>query len=165
MNQALSRMLVEVAADTLEKLAFIFAFPAEKAPALEGSNPEIVRVEFSGPFCGGMEMSLPAAALRELAVNMLGAEDGEELAAEQQQDALKELINVVCGNLLPVLAGRTQEFSLRPPYVVSAGDPAWDDSAAAGYLALESGTCRVRMRLDRPLPQVVPGLASAGGAV
>ncbi len=163
MNPMLSRKLVEVTADTLEKLAFIFTFPSEDAPAVEGQDQEVVRVDFSGPFGGGLELSLPSSARGELAVNMLGAEDGEELSPEQQRDALKELINVVCGNLLPVLAGHTEEFNLRPPYMVSDESAVWDDPAAVGYLMLENGACRVRMRLDGSPDQFLPGLEPTGG--
>jgi CheY-specific phosphatase CheX len=161
MNQTLSRRLVEVTAETLEKLAFIFAFPVAEAPAMDGQSQESVGVDFSGPFCGGMELSLPASALGELAVNMVGAEEGEQLSAEQQRDALKELANVVCGNLLPVLAGNAAEFNLQPPYIVSDESPMWINPAAVGYLMLESGACRVRMRVDRALAQDLPGLNPA----
>jgi hypothetical protein len=157
MSQALSRKLVEVTADTLERLAFMFAFPAESAPAMDGERLETVRVEFNGPFCGGLELSLPAATLAELAVNMLGAEDGESLPTEQQHDALKELANVVCGNLLPVLAGDGAEFQLRPPGIVAAESLAAGAAEAVGYLLLEGGACRVRLRSDR-----LPALDAAG---
>ncbi len=158
MNPMLNHKLVEVTADTLEKLAFIFTFPAEEAPVIDEQSQEIVRVDFSGPFGGGMELSLPSSALGELAVNMLGAEEGEDLSPEQQRDALKELINVVCGNLLPILAGHAEEFNLRPPYLACSGSQAWNDPAAVGYLILENGVCRVRMRLDRSPEQCLPAL-------
>jgi hypothetical protein len=148
MNPVISRQLVEVTADTLEKLAFIFTFPADHVPALDDQNQECVRVDFRGAFSGGMELSLPASALSELAVNMLGVEDDSQLSAEQQHDALKELVNVACGNLLPMLAGGAEEFNLDPPYRVSNASPAWNDPAAVGYLMLDSGPCRVRLRVD-----------------
>jgi CheY-specific phosphatase CheX len=158
MDPALSQKLVEVTADTLERLAFIFTFPAEEPPAMDGQTLKTVRVDFNGPFRGAVELSLPTAALSELAVNMLGAEDGEQPPQEQQHDALKELANVICGNLLPVLAGHSEEFSLCPPYLVTGASPRWED-AAAGFLMLESGPCRVRVQMDRP-----PGLGGAGRA-
>ena len=117
-------------------------------------------MDFSGPFGGGMELCLPAPALVELAVNMLGAKDGEELSPEQQHDALKELINVVCGNLLPILAGHTEEFNLRPPHG-RRRKPGVGGPVAVGYLMLENGACRVRMRLDGSPGQCLPGLDAA----
>lgn len=163
MSQALSRKLVEVTADTLERLAFMFALPAEAAPAMDGEGLETVRVDFNGPFCGGLELSLPAAALAELAVNMLGTEDGEFLPAEQQHDALKELANVVCGNLLPAIAGDGAEFHLRPPGIVAAESVAAGAAEAVGYLMLEGGACRVRLQSDR-LPALGPTGRTAGDA-
>jgi len=164
MNPMLSRKLVEVTADTLEKLACIFTFPTEDAPTMDGQIQEVVRVDFSGPFGGGMELSLPASALGELAVNMMGAEDGEELSPEQQRDALKELINVVCGNLLPAVAGHAKEFNLRPPYMVCGESPDWNDPIAVGYLMLENGACRVRLRLDGSPELCLPGLEAVEAA-
>ena len=47
MNAAISARLAEVAADTLERLAFIFAAPAADAPAVEESALETVRVKIT----------------------------------------------------------------------------------------------------------------------
>jgi len=163
MNQELSRKLIEVTGDTLEKLAFIFAFPAETPPAMNRQRSETVRVNFIGPVCGGMELSLPAGALPELALNMLGAEEGESFDPEQQHDALKELANVICGNLLPTLAGDAAEFSLCPPLMVSAEGPAESTSEAIGYLMLEAGACRVRLAWDPPALRGPERLPTGGG--
>lgn len=162
MNQALSRKLAEVTADTLGKLAFIFAFPTETVPAMDGQGLETVRVDFNGPCCGVMELGLPASTLNEIAVNMLGAGDGEPLTVEQQNDALKELANVVCGNLLPALAGDAAEFSLHAPYIATGvGRPA-SEPDAVGYLMLEGGACRVWLRLEHG-PLADPAVLNAAG--
>jgi len=172
MNQALRHKLIEVTGDTLEKLAFIFAFPAETPPAMDSQRSETVRVNFTGPVCGGVELSLPAGALPELALNMLGAEEGESFDTEQQHDALKELANVICGNLLPTLAGDAAEFSLCPPLMVSGdsaliepkeGNPTESTSEATGYLMLEAGACRVRLTWDPPASRGPEGLPAGGG--
>jgi len=63
-------------------------------------------VDFTGRFTGGMELALSASVLAELAANMLGAEEGTTLSADEQRDALRELANVVCGNLLPAIRRR-----------------------------------------------------------
>src|SRR5512143_1549041 len=115
MNAAVSVRLSAVTMATLEKLAFLFASPAEEAPAVEESELESVRVDFSGAFTGSLELSLSVPVLAELSVNMLGAGEGTALSAAVQQDALKELANVVCGNLLPAIAGREKEFNIQVP--------------------------------------------------
>lgn len=153
MNAAISARLAEVTMETLERLAFIFAAPAPEAPAAAGSPLETVRVDFTGRFTGGMELGLSASVLAELAANMLGAEEGTTLSADEQRDALRELANVVCGNLLPAIAGGEHEFNIHTPYLASADGPEWKDPAGLSHLVLENGVCRVRMRVDGGLPR------------
>jgi hypothetical protein len=82
MNAAISGILSDVVVETLEKLAFLFAHPLE-GPAPEGSRElATVRVRFSGPLCGGMQLSLSQPVLAELAGNMLGVDDGSALSAD-----------------------------------------------------------------------------------
>lgn len=160
MNAAVSARLSAVTITTLERMGFLFASPAEEAPAAEELGLETVRVDFTGAFTGGLELSLSLPVLAELAANMLGAGDGTALSADEQQDALKELANVVCGNLLPALAGRVKQFNIRAPYRVAANAPRWEDPLAVSHLVLENGICRARMRLDGRLPQDLAGLAA-----
>ena len=148
MSAAVDGRLAEVTIDTLEKLAFLFASPVEAPPEVEESNLATVRVEFTGAFAGGMEMSLSGPVLSELAANMLGAMEGEALTPDEQQDALKELVNVICGNLLPAIGGDNAEFNIHAPQAVPKDRPAWEDCAASCCLSLENGICRVRVRLD-----------------
>lgn len=148
MTEAVDGRLAEVTADTLEKLAFLFATPMDASPAIDETQLTTVRVEFGGAFAGGVELSLSGPVLDELAVNMLGADDGESIAPEARLDALKELANVVCGNLLPILGGGEAVFNIQAPVVVPDGHPGWADCAARCDLALDQGVCRVRLRLD-----------------
>lgn len=153
MNAAISSRLAEVTMETLERLAFLFASPEPDAPAAEESALETVRVDFNGAFTGGLELSLSASVLAELAANMLGADEGATLSADEQRDALRELANVVCGNVLPAIAGGEHEFNIHTPYLASGNVPEWKDPAGLSHLVLENGVCRVRMRVDGRLPQ------------
>jgi CheY-specific phosphatase CheX len=67
-----------------------------------------------------------------LAANMLGQANAPP--EEQQHDALGEVANVVCGNLLPRIAGAKEVFQLGPPQLVEWNDAPGDD---AGSLAAE----------------------------
>ena len=49
---------------------------------VETPDAATVRVRFSGPLCGGMQLSLSRSVLAELAGNMLGADDGSALSAD-----------------------------------------------------------------------------------
>lgn len=164
MTAAADGRLAEVTIDTLEKLAFLFASSVEAAPEVEESHLTTVRVEFTGAFAGGVEVSLSGPVLAELAANMLGAMDGEPLAPDAQLDALKELANVVCGNMLPALGGDEAEFNIRAPQPVPADRPAWAAPAACCCLALDNGICRVRMRVDGGAAALSADAAAPGSA-
>lgn len=148
MTEAADGRLAEVTADTLEKLAFLFATPTDAPASIDEAQLTTVRVEFTGAFAGGMELSISGPVLDELAVNMLGADDGEPIAPEARLDALKELVNVVCGNLLPILGGSEAVFNIQAPVVAADGHPGWTDCAARCELALDGGVCRVRLRME-----------------
>ena len=164
MNAAISGILTDVVVDTLEKLAFLFAAPLEGPVPEDTRELATVRVRFSGPLCGGMQLSLSRSVLAELAGNMLGADDGSALSADEQNDALRELINVICGNLLPMIGGGTAEFNIQTPFIPAAGASAAGELApvaAVSNLSVESGICRVALQLDGPVP--AQGLAVNGG--
>ncbi|MBI5579404.1 MAG: chemotaxis protein CheX [Deltaproteobacteria bacterium] len=170
MNAAVSGVLTDVVVETLEKLAFLFAAPLEGPVPDDMSELVIVRVRFSGPLCGAMQLSLSRSVLAELAGNMLGADDGSALSADEQNDALRELINVICGNLLPMIGGDTAEFNIQTPFIPAAGASAAGEFApvtAVSHLSAESGICLVALQIDGPVPEqglVVNGRRMDGAA-
>jgi len=130
--------------ETLEKLSFFFAYPDEERTA-SGDGPCLgARVVFRGPFGGELFIVMAAGALPELAANMLGIE-AEEAAEDQQQDALKEVLNVICGNLLPEWAGKESVFNIEAPEILAADRLAAlmrrRDPTATTRLALDNGWC------------------------
>ena len=76
----------------------------------KGTDGIAVQVGFHGPFTGAVRLEMSAAVLPMLAANML-AMDGEP-GRVLQMDALGELANIVCGNVLPALAGPRAVFNL-----------------------------------------------------
>ena len=67
-------------------------------------------------FCGACEGDLFLEASEELlpiiGMNMLGLDDENALTHEEQKDAFRELLNVICGNLLPAIAGEKAVFNI-----------------------------------------------------
>ena len=82
-------------------------------------NPfEIVYVSsirFSGPNNGIYRVCCQADFMNALAQNLLGELD--DVSLSDQEDALKEMANVVCGNLLTALYGSDKTFDLSQPLV------------------------------------------------
>jgi CheY-specific phosphatase CheX len=140
-------MLQRAAEQTLESLAFAFPVPPEEMPPTEGPRT-VVGVEFDGPGRGHLFLSLADEMIAPLVGNMLG-EFGEMPSPEQQRDGVKELLNVVCGNILPVLAGTKAVFSLHPPAICDGGLlPERVDGAGAlanAMLSLDCGAAELRL--------------------
>jgi chemotaxis protein CheY-P-specific phosphatase CheC len=74
-----------------------------------------VSAEFSGPIQGMILLTLSGPVLPILTANMLGEESPTTQA--QEMDALKEVCNVICGNLLPSLINQDAVFDIHPPQI------------------------------------------------
>jgi chemotaxis protein CheY-P-specific phosphatase CheC len=159
MSRKYSPLLSEVAAETLEQLAFIFSFaddPDENA--IWAADATGCHVAFSGPHQGEILLVINSAVLPELTANMLGLDEDEEPPREHQEDALREALNVICGNLLPKIGGVEAVFDISAPVIhstdemrpkVEALKSATPDYSAA-YLSLDEGECHIYLRYDEP---------------
>jgi chemotaxis protein CheY-P-specific phosphatase CheC len=116
----------EVFCEILEKMAFMFGDPAE-ADDLPPSSGNYHRtfMTFKGAMSGSLAMAVPVEMCAEVAANVLGVELDSELAEEQSCDALKELLNVTCGNILTAIAGDEPLFDLQPPDIEAIENTAW----------------------------------------
>jgi len=157
MHHEHSSALMEVAGETLEQLAFIFSFPDdEDSDALWAESVTGCQVTFSGQRQGGLLMLISSDALPELAANMLGLEENETPPVDQQQDALREALNVICGNVLPRIGGAAAVFDIQKPEVLETGaaralmneyrsDP---QRYASARLSLDEGECQLYLRFQ-----------------
>ena len=158
MNKQLDEILWNVTEETFEALAFLLPMPEPNEP-FENCPAAAVSVRFHGPFDGKVIVTLPEAALGELACNMLGLDDDAVIPVDTQQDALKELANVVCGNLLPEIAGTTPVFNVDGPKLIDASAPESGEGlspAAETRFFLDSGPASVELLTKEPIPMEVP---------
>ena len=142
--------LFQAAALTFEELGFFYA-EADLTEAQEEAPVEAAaRVRFVGPMTGHVEVRIAGGILGELAANMLGQD--QPPGPGTQRDALGELTNVICGNLLPALAGSRVVFDLGKPDVRSRSkdvEEAPDRSHATHVtLGFEGGRAEVLLFLD-----------------
>jgi CheY-specific phosphatase CheX len=155
MNKELDQVMTAMAAEVFESLAFLIPMPEEDGPS--NSSPRIAaQVAFSGPFGGALALSVDAAMLPALAANMLGTEEGTAVSQDHQNDAFKELLNVLCGNLLPIIAGKEAVFDVHAPQLLegavlpdtsSEGSPVW-----TAELCVDAGKAELRLFVDGKLP-------------
>lgn len=125
--------VVQVAAEVLEQQAFMFAEEVSKED-LETAEEAFNRISiaFTGPPSGGLCVTLPGDLSAELAVNILGVDDEDELEEGDAADAVKELVNVICGQLLTSMFGTETVFQLTIPTVEELDRAGWEAAKADG---------------------------------
>ena len=69
--------------------------------------------------------AVPPQMCAEIAANVLGIDPEDDLAQEQSVDALKEVLNITCGKMLPVLAGTEPVFDMSLPETLEINADAW----------------------------------------
>lgn len=135
--------LRRVAISTFENLALLLPEgdpePGAPAPALTHG----VRIAFSGPRCGLLEVRTVEAVAEAAARNML-ADDAP--TADLCGDALAEIANVICGNLVPTLAAPDDIYRLDAPRRSAGSDPLPVPDACA-LVMVEGGPVELRLAL------------------
>jgi chemotaxis protein CheX len=158
MNDKISKILAGIASETFEGLAFMFGFPEEEETADSGESMVVTRVGFQGPFSGRMIMAVTRQTVQELTENMLGLDDGEaEISPDDQADALKETINVICGNLLPAIAGKDAVFDIQPPEILedasSFEKTPHGEFMSVAKLSIDDEPCHLSLYIDGQNPE------------
>lgn len=135
MPEAIDDVLAGATQSALETTAFLIAEPGAQAADADADAdadaavpppPFVATVAFEGARSGAFRIEFPARILPVLAANVLG--EDESPSEETQRDALGELANIICGNVLPAFdpGGR---YSLAPPAVVKGPPVALDAGA------------------------------------
>jgi hypothetical protein len=105
----------------------------------------------AGPLTlGALTVAVSGDVADALAANMLGT---AHAGPAERRDAVGELANVVCGNVLPLLAGREAVFRLGAPELLAPGAPPAPRAAGAArceaWFDVEGG--RAHVVLDVPV--------------
>ena len=122
-------VLKEVFVRVLEDYAFLFSDDLDRDVPAPTPGPYLqVGMRFNGPFQGHLALMAPAPFSREVAANVLGLDLDDAQAGTSALDALKELLNITCGNLLTSLAGETPVFDLTVPAIAPIAQETWKDA-------------------------------------
>ncbi|MEW6516018.1 MAG: chemotaxis protein CheX [candidate division FCPU426 bacterium] len=146
-------LLNKVAQEIFEQTAYLTPRP-EGTPSMPKRPDAMARatVNFTGPFPGILQLEVPSDLLPILASNMLGEDETSPEAARQGQDALGELANIICGNLLARMAGPEPIFHLDAPTIENPARPVPDVPAnkyrAYTTLSLEIGWASLSIALN-----------------
>lgn len=112
------RKIIENAfCSVLEKMAFVFAEPMHPPvePPAGSDSYTLVSMRFGGVLHGSMDLALPDSVCAEIAANMVGCGEQAADSPGQTVDAVKEVLNVTCGQILTDLAGERPMFDLSIP--------------------------------------------------
>ncbi|MBI9017978.1 MAG: chemotaxis protein CheX [Phycisphaerae bacterium] len=99
----LTTILTDSLSQALETMAFMVAMPMEDELP-EPENSLQATMQFQGPQSGRLEMTAPVEWVEMFAANVMGIEPDDPDTEEKSVDAFKELLNTICGVLLPRLA-------------------------------------------------------------
>jgi hypothetical protein len=119
-------ILTEALSNALEKMAFLTVMPIEEEMGVP-QNTLLSQIHFTGPRT--IQILAGADFARLLAENMSAGQDTDQAAC---LDIFRELSNVTCGLLLPVLSGSSEDvFDVTVPTVVwGENSPTWNEFTA-----------------------------------
>lgn len=146
MSTTMEQCLSRTTAETFERLALLVPDTITSAEQDAAPLDVTVLVEFRGPANGRLVLRASEHVLPSVAASMLG--ESERRATALQRDALGELANVICGNVLPALHGAEAVFRLEAPRAHLGPQVASRDSdapAARVVLGLENGRVEVTL--------------------
>jgi CheY-specific phosphatase CheX len=141
--------LLQAAVLTFEELCFLFPDTELEAEQQQAPVDATVCVHFQGPFDGSLQVTLCGQMLPTVAANMLGDDDAP--APAQQLDALGEIANVICGNLLPHIAAPHAVFQLDAPQLLGTTDMALSQpkgNVVEAQLGLDHGRVDLRLQVE-----------------
>jgi CheY-specific phosphatase CheX len=109
MKTQIETLLKEAAIRTFENICFMFVEPdledTQKNLALEAA----AEVKFRGNYSGKLIIESRGGLSLAIAVNMLS---NNHPGSQQKKDALGEIANIICGNVVPAL-GRRKELGYK----------------------------------------------------
>ena len=131
MTQVMADMLVESLNEALETTMFMMALPAaEELPSPDESV--LVTMGFSGSVNGRVQLLAGRELLGFMAANALGVDPDDPEADSKRIDGFKELLNIICGLLLPRLTDMSANVcDLTIPDAMEFTSPQqWNDAIA-----------------------------------
>lgn len=117
MQNNIQAQLCSTFSEVVEQLTFMFGdvVPKEEA-SLPGTLFTQASMTFSGDMVGHLTVAVPTEITAEIAANILGLEPEDIESEAMMNDALAEMLNVVCGHVIMALAGTDANFKLDAPH-------------------------------------------------
>jgi CheY-specific phosphatase CheX len=152
MNNAAGKILYQKAALIFEELCFLM--PCSSTDEWPQAHTVNAAIPFRGPSSGRLLVSLDPQTLSLLTSTLVG--DEEPQTSEFEQDALREIANVLCGNALPALFGNEHQFLLGIPALIEDVDSILSDPQypmkTQAHITFDSGHASIALLLENNTP-------------
>ena len=121
MKQIMTTNLKQAISNVLEMMFFVSVQILEDEKPSEGNplNGQAcigATLPFTGPLSGSYYLLIPQEMAREITANFLGLEE-EEVSGDQEQDTVKEALNMIGGHMLS-LTDEPDNFQLGIPAMI-----------------------------------------------
>lgn len=127
MEQEYREILYNVFCKVMEEFAFMFTEMVEKEDIVTSESDYVQStMAFKGEVDGVISIAVPESMCSEIAANVVGLSIDDERIVALRKDALNEVLNVLCGNLLTNLVGEKPIFSLSIPEISKITKEGWE---------------------------------------
>ncbi|MCP4291412.1 MAG: chemotaxis protein CheX [bacterium] len=116
----------------VEKLTFMFGEVATKEEIdSPGTLFTLASMKFAGDMAGELSVAVPSEITAEIAANILGLEPEDIESETMMNDALAEMLNVVCGHVIMDMKGTDANFKLASPETTYVDDEKYREMMAS----------------------------------
>lgn len=128
MQDQTTTTLTTVLSEVLANLAFMFNDDCEFDPPVGEQWLETL-ISYEGSVSGSLRLTCTETFATQLAANLLATESGVATTRQESHDAVKEFMNVICGQYITAAYGSEDVFNLSIPEVLERsstpilGDP------------------------------------------
>lgn len=129
MSEKNNEVLARITTGVFERFAFMFVEEPEENSLEWRGDYLFSTITFEGPSKGALSVMAPEPLCRELAANVLGV-DEDDADDAITEDALKELSNIILGELVAELFGTEAVFNLTVPSLFRVDRSKWQELCA-----------------------------------
>ena len=150
MTTQIEKVLIESTVRTIEDLCFMYQEPELKNAQENLPLEAAAKVEYrSDDFTGKLLIETRGGLFSAIATNILSNDDP---SAQQKKDALGEIANIICGNVVPSLGGGGREYKIEPPRSLNKDDllkEEWKEEPVAEItLNFNDGRADIKLFVD-----------------
>jgi CheY-specific phosphatase CheX len=148
MKTKIKEALKEASVSTFEDVCFMYTEPELKEAQKKLKWEAAAEVKYRGNFKGKLIIETYGNLLSVMAANILG---NEPVSSRQKNDALGEIANIICGNVVPYLGSRQHGCKIESPRALKKEDLTKEERGnplASVSLNFQNGRTEIKFFVD-----------------